>query len=44
VPDVFGRLDQLKRGGTVLTDYAYNPDGTVAQPGRRVAQRDVVHL
>ena len=30
VYDTAGRLDQLKRGTTVLTDYAYNGDGTVA--------------
>jgi YD repeat-containing protein len=30
VYDPYGRLDQTKRGSTVLTDYAYNPDGTIA--------------
>jgi RHS repeat-associated protein len=28
--DALGRLDQVKRGSTVLTDYAYNADGTIA--------------
>jgi hypothetical protein len=30
VYDPYGRLDQLKRSSTVLTDYAYNADGTIA--------------
>jgi RHS repeat-associated protein len=29
VGDSAGRLDQLKRGSTVLTDYGYNNDGTL---------------
>jgi hypothetical protein len=29
VSDAAGRLDQLKRGATVLTDYAYKADGTL---------------
>jgi len=29
--DLAGRPDQLKRGATILTDNAWNPDGTLAQ-------------
>jgi len=28
--DTLGRLDQLKRSGTVLSDFAYNGDGTIS--------------